>query len=532
MIDLLGRKRRRKEAELRERELTLAEKQADIADRKLKQQSKIIRMMQEENANKASKDQGVPLSAPVLMPSVVPNSKTPAVAMDSCGSIYSYASEGVPNFFGTFMGYPALAAMSQSSDYRSVAETTATEMTREWGRFKIDEPDIEQGDDMTTAELEAFKAEKIAQNAARQKRINDINDSFAAYDIRTLVRKAIEVEMGMGRAQIYIRLDGGHKDENPFLMNSVGVKKGSLKGFRLIEPMWSTPSVYNAADPTADDFYKPTQWFVLGKSVHSDRLMTLIMRPVPDMLKPAYNFGGISMFQLMKPYVERYQRTADSISWVVQAFSLTILHTDMSGILADGESDANLWMRAGMFNRYRENSGLFLADKESEEISQINTPLSGLHELLSKSQEQMGGPSHTPMVKLLGVTQSGLGGGAEGEIAVYRDYIMAQNEAHVRPVIKTIADLIQLSLFGDIDPAIVWEFNPLEQLNEKELAETQEIKMRTAKDGVDGGIVSSQEARKAISKDEQSPFSGIDVDDVPSGEMDGDDNDYADGEQP
>jgi hypothetical protein len=532
MTDLFGRKRRRKEAELRERELVLAEKQADIADRKLKQQQKIIRMMQEENSKDMGKFVMVPLAAPVLMPSVVPQGETPAIAMDSCSSIYSYASEGVPNFYGTFMGYPALAALSQSSDYRAVAETTATEMTREWGRFKIDEPDIEQSDDMTAAELEAYKESKSAESAARQMKINKINDAFDEYGIRSLVRKAIEVEMGMGRAQIYIKLGDAQKDENPFLLNNVGVKKGSLKGFRLIEPMWSTPSVYNANDPTAEDFYKPTQWFVLGKSVHSDRLMTLIMRPVPDMLKPAYNFGGISMFQLMKPYVERYQRTADSISWVVQAFSLTILKTDMSGILADGESDANLWMRAGMFNRYKENSGMMLLDKESEEIDQINTPLSGLHELLSKSQEQMAGPSHTPLVKLLGVTQSGLGSGAEGEITVYRDYIMAQNEAHVRPIIKKIADLVQLDLFGEVDPAIVWEFNPLEQLNGKELAETQEIKMRTAKDGVDGNIISPQEARKALSKDEQSPFSGIDIDDVPSAELDDADSDYSDGEKP
>ncbi len=516
MIDLLGRKRRRKEAELRERELVLAEKQADIADRKLKQQRTIIRMMQDDQHKKAGEAAPAVMAMPVLAPSVVPSGQKAAIAMDSCQSIYDYASQGIPSFYGTFLGYPALAAMSQSSDYRSVAETTATEMTREWGRFKIDEPDIEQSEDLTDAELEAFKENKVAENADRQEKINKINDAFIAFDVRGLVRKAIEVEMGQGRAQLYIKLDGADaKDSNPFVMDTAGVKKGALKGFRLIEPMWSTPSVYNAADPTAANFYVPEKWFVLGREVHADRLMTLIMRPVPDMLKPAYNFGGISMFQLMKPYVERYQRTADSISWVVQAFSLTVLSTDMSGILADGESDSSLWMRAGLFNRYRESSGMMLLDKESEEIGQVNTPLAGLDAILTKSQEQMAGPSHTPLVKLLGVTPTGIGNSADGEIRVYYDYIMAQNEAHVRPMIKKMADLVQLSLFGEIDPAITWEFNPLYQLNDKELAEVQEIKGRNAKNLVDSNIVSPQEARKALSKDEQSDFSGIDVDDVP-----------------
>lgn len=518
MIDLLGRKRRRKEAELRERELELAEKQADIDDRKLRQQRTIIRMMQADHEKLAQKDIPVALTTPMLHPAVVPEGKTSAIAMDSCQSLNEYASTGVPSFYGSFLGYPVLAAMSQSSDYRSVAETTSTEMTREWGRFKIDEPDIEQSEELTDVEMEAFKEQKKAENAARQEKINQINDAFEEYGVRDLIRQCIEIEMGMGRAQIFIRLSGD-KDNNPFVMDSASVKKGSLKGFRVIEPMWSTPSVYNANDPTADDFYVPSHWFVLGKDVHADRLMTLIMRPVPDMLKPAYNFGGISMFQLMKPYVERYQRTADSISWVVQAFSLTILKTDMSSILSDGESDANLWMRAGMFNRYRESSGLMLLDKEAEDINQINTPLSGLHELLSKSQEQMAGPSHTPLVKLLGVTPAGLNSNSDGEIRVYYDYIMALNEAHVAPMIKKIADLVQLNLFGNIDPAIKWEFNPLYQLNDKELAEVQDLKGKNAAQLVAASIVSPQEARKALSKDEQSPFSGIDVDDAPETQM-------------
>ncbi len=514
MIDLLGRKRRRKELELKERELALAEKQADIDDRKLKQQRSIMRMMQEEASQKAGKDVPLKLSAPTLAPSVVPKGVTPAIAMDSCQSMYDYASVGIPSFYGSFLGYPVLAAMSQSSDYRSVAETTATEMTREWGRFKIDEPDTEDSDMLTDVELEALKEQKAALNAERQEKINEINDAFEAYGVRGLIQRAIEVEMGQGRAQIYIDL-GSENNSLPFVMDKRGVKVGSLKGFRLIEPMWSTPSVYNAADPTAADFYKPTKWFVLGKEIHGDRLMTLIMRPVPDMLKPAYNFGGISMFQLMKPYVERYQRTADSISWVVQAFSLTILHTDMSGILTGGESSANLWLRTGIFNQFRENSGMMLLDKADEDISQINTPLSGLHELLSKSQEQMAGPSHTPLVKLLGVTPGGIGNSTEGEIRVYYDYIMAQNEAHTRPIITNIADLIQLNLYGEIDPAIKWEFNPLYQLNEKEMAEVQEIRGRNAKQLVESSVISPQEAREALSKDEQSQYSGIDVDDVP-----------------
>lgn len=516
MIDIFGRKRRQREIALKEREIAAQERLADLEQRKLEQQRRMMSVMLEQQS-KASTP-AVHATAPALIDGVLPAGQKAAVAMDSCQSIYDYASVGIPNFYPSFPGYPALAAMSQSSDYRSVAETTATEMTREWGRFKIDDPDDGADGDMTDAEASAMAEEKEKRDALRRQKIRKIGEEFDRLNIRSLVRRAIEVELSMGRAQIYIKLD--HADDSlPFVTDERGVRPGALKGFRLIEPMWSTPSVYNAADPTAADFYVPSEWFVLGRRVHADRLLTLVMRPVPDMLKPAYNFGGISMFQLMQPYVERYQRTADSVAQLVHSFSMTILSTDMSGILASGESDANLWLRVGLFNKFRDNTNTMMLDKEAEEISQINTPLTSLPELLSKAQEQMAGPSHTPLVKLLGITPSGLNANSDGEIRVYYDYIMAQNEAHIRPLIKKIADLVQLNLYGEIDPAITWEFNPLYQLDAKQMAEVQEIKGRNAVQLVSAGVLSGEEARQALSEDEDSPYSGIDVDAAPSAVM-------------
>lgn len=490
----------KKTQELKERELALAERQADIEEGKARARIRLTSLLAEERSSVA---QPVAVQAPQLPDGVVPKGKTAAVAMDSCQGLYDYATTGDPSFFSTFLGYPALAAMSQSSDYRSVPETTATEMTREWGRFKVENSDTGGN----AAQVEREQEERL-------NKINALTDAFKAHDIRSLIRKAIEVEMTMGRAQIYIKLKTA-RDDLPFVMSTLGVGKDSLEGFRLIEPMWSTPSVYNAADPTALDFYKPSKWFVLGREVHADRLMTLVMRPVPDMLKPAYNFGGLSMLQLMKPYVERYQRTADSISQIVRSFSMTILGTDMSGILADGEGDGDLWLRVGLFNKYRDNSNTMLLDKESEEISQINTPLTALPELLTKSQEQMAAPSHTPLVKLLGITPSGLNASSDGEIRVYYDFIMAQNEAHIRPIIERISTLLQLSMFGEVDNSIVWKFNPLYQLDAKELAEAQDIKGRNYTQLMQSGAVSGEEVRKALAADEDSAFTGIDVDDLP-----------------
>lgn len=440
---------------------------------------------------------------------VMPKGKKPAIAMDSVG-LTTFANAD-PQFYSSFLGYPKLGQLAQSSDYRSVPETTANEITRAWGEVKI------KGDgDQDYAD-----------------KINEIEKRIKALSIRDLMRRHVENEMIFGRSQLFIDIKGHEsKTDLPLLVNGTSLGKGCLKGFRLIEPIWSTPSMYNATDPTGSDFFVPSKWFVLGKEIHADRLMTLIMRPVPDMLKPAYNFSGVSMLQLMQPYVERWQRTVDSVSDLIHSFSITGLKTSMQNILEGGqEGMAQLVLRSQMFSQLRNNQNLMLMDKDTEEFFQFNTPLSTLDNLMQKAQEQMAGPSHTPLVKLLGITPSGLNANSEGEIRVYNDYISSLQEAHLRPQIEIILNLIQLDLFGEIDDQIVFEFNPLEQMNDEQKASIAKTKADADAVYIQAGVLSQEEVRERLAKDEAGDYSGLDVEDVPEPpdwSLDGDNQKEAD----
>lgn len=484
----------RKRLSKREAELAIEQektKQLELEAKKAKSQERLMQMIM---ADESKKNQPMPIESPKIHPGVVPDGITAPVAMDSsCGDVYQYVNTGV-NFYPGFLGYPVLAIMSQSSDYRSVSETTAKEMTREWGKVKS----RDNGEDSTD------KSNIVAQ----------INQALDDFNVRDLMRKHIENEMTFGRSQLYIDIkDHDSIRDTPLIINDKGVKKGDLKGFSVIEPIWSTPSMYNSTDPTRPDFFKPTQWFVLGKDTHSDRLLTLIMRPVSDILKPAYNFSGLSMFQLMKPYVERWQRTTDSISDLIHSFSLTGIATDMEDILSGG-SAASITLRAALFSQLRDNRGLMVTDKEKEEFFQFNTPLSGLDALQRQAQEQMAAPSHTPLVKLLGITPSGLNASGDGEIRVYYDYISSLQKAHMLPQMNVIVDLIQLHLFGKIEDGIYFEFTPLYQLTDKEKAEVNNLNADSATKYHMIGAVDGQEVRQALSTDETSKFTFIDPDEI------------------
>lgn len=418
--------------------------------------------------------------------------KVAPVAMDSCNGISSYANTD-PMFYGGFIGYPTLTMMAQSADYRNVPDTNALEMTREWGKVVVKGDGEEDSSD----------------------KVQKLTEEFERIDARNIIRKHIENEGLFGMSHLFIKIKGqDDKTDLPLIYENV--PKGGLEGIILIEPIHSSPAAFNASNPLEFDFYKVNNWFVQGVNIHQDRLLTLVTRPVPDLLKPAYNFGGLSWLQIMKPYVERFQRDTDSISDLISKFSLTALKTNMETILQGGEEGASqLMLRAQMMGQFRDNLNMLLMDMDGEDLVQINTPMTGLVDLWAKSQELMAMPSHTPLVKLTGITPSGLNASSDGEIRVYNDWISGLQNAFILPQIMKILRIAQMSLFGEIDSNISFEFNSLKQMDDSELADLNLKKAQTAGALIEAGVLSQEDERSRLSNDQDSGYGFIDPDKVP-----------------
>jgi hypothetical protein len=248
--------------------------------------------------------------------------------------------------------------------------------------------------------------------------------------------------------------------------------------------------------------------------------MTIVTRPLPDILKPAFNFAGMSLSQLAEPYVDNWLRTRQSVSDLISNFSITALATSMDQVLQGDDDGSDLINRATLFTTLRSNKGLMLIDKEREELIQINTPLSGLHELQSQAQEQMCSVSRLPAIILTGISPSGLNASSEGEVRAFYDWIAAQQENHWRRPIETILSLVQLSLFGEIDPDISFNFAPLYQMSAIDLAGIRAQDANTAATYIDRGVLDPQEERERLARSNDSGYHGLDVDAMPEIEPD------------
>ena len=429
----------------------------------------------------------------------------------------------------TFLGYAYLSELTQRPEYRRISERIATEMTRKWIRLTTSD-DGDEDNDSVPGEEEIAEGEgandakpKPKKNPLESK-IKKIDAEMKRLNVRDAFRKAAELDGFFGRGHLY--LDTGDTDNPQELLTSIGTgsdaismakfagRRNFLRAVKPVEPIWCYPAQYNATDPLKDDWYNPSLWFAQAKQLDHTRLLTFVGRELPDILKPAYAFGGLSLSQMAKPYVDNWLRTRQAVTDLVESFSYTGLYTNMAATLSGAGGD-EVFDRVDMFNNTRSNRGSMVLDKDTEEFFNIATPLGSLDALQAQSQEQMSSVSGIPLVILLGITPQGLNASSEGEIRVFYDFIHAFQELLFKDKLKRVIDFIQLSLFGEVDPAIGFEFEPLWSLDEKQQAEVRKLDMETDVGYADAGVISPEEVRHKIIADDNSPYGGLDPDDVP-----------------
>lgn len=440
---------------------------------------------------------------PEPMPGVLPS----GIAMDSncfppVGAMTQWAGGAIYHEGLAFMGYPLLAELAQRVEYQNIGKIWAEHVTRKW------------------IELKGPNEEKLKALDAELKRL----------DFRAKANDMVKKDCQFGRCQLFLDCDDYDRPEElatPLPADKRKVnKKRPLQRIKVIEPMWSYPGPYNSTNPRDPTFYRPQQWYMMGDTIDESRLLTLVGIEMPDMLKPAYAFGGMSMTQAVKPYVDNWLRSRQSASDLLNAFSTMVFKTELDDLLSGG-SARTVNDRMNVFNRHRSNRGTFVIGSE-EELTNVAVPLSGVADLVSQAQEQMASAARIPLSILLQVTPTGLNASSEGETRSFYADINAYQEDALRPIVQRVIELAQLSLWDEIDPEITFIFPPLWEMTAKESAEINKLEAETDAAYVNAGIVSNEEARERISQDETNLYHGVDLSGKAPDMDAGNDNENAD----
>lgn len=416
-------------------------------------------------------------------------------------------------------------AASPSAALAGEGNEEDTEGKAQFGEQREEEqpfPDGEEGKPGEEGELDGDLEAAAKKLDEKSERIKELEDELDRLNVRDIFYKLAEMDGWMGRVHLYI--DTGATDNPDELKTDLGdgrnevtkakFKQGSLERLAVIEPVWTYPQNYNSNDPLKKEWYNPSHWFVMGKQLHTSRLLTFVGRPVPDILKPAYAFGGLSMSQIAKPYIDNWLNTRQSVNDIIRAFSVMVVSTDMMARLQS--SDEDLFDRIDLFNALRDNRGTFVIDKETEDFKNVSAPLSSLDQLQAQAQEHMASVSRIPLVKLLGISPHGLNASSEGELKAFYDTIASFQEFFFRPHLTKIIHFAMMNLWGEVDEEITFKFEDLWALDEKEQAEVEKIRAETGDILINGSnAITPAEERKRVANTAETPYEGLDVNNVP-----------------
>jgi phage-related protein (TIGR01555 family) len=396
-------------------------------------------------------------------------------------------SDNILSWYGShgFIGYQSCAILSQNWLVMRACSVPAKEAVR-------------KGWDITVNANEDETKEVIEQlrNLDKKYKVNKNLVEFVQFG------RVFGIRIAMFKVETPNPTDYYKK---PFNIDSV--TKGSYKGISQIDPYWVAPILdgVDASDPSSMTFYEPTYWTINGVTIHRSHLIIMRNVEVPDMLKPTYFYGGISVPQLIYERVYAAERTADEAPALALSKRLTVLQTDTEAALRNKEEFEQSLLQ---WAYYRDNFGVKVVGID-EKIEQFDTALGDLDNTIMTQYQLAASAANMPATKLLGTTPKGFNSTGQYEEQSYQMELESVQTHDLTPLLERhYAMCIKSDLGKDVfNFNILWK--PTEAATELDKANINLTKAQTDQIYFDTGAIDGRMIHDRLIKDVDSGYDGL-----------------------
>ena len=346
---------------------------------------------------------------------------------------------------------------------------------------------------------------------------DEILAEFKRQDKKHKVSQSMKEFIHMGRiygirvAIFRVRSTDPQYYEKPF--NPDGITPGSYMGISQVDPIWMVPELTDASlnDPASLRFYEPEFYTIGGMRYHRSHLCIYIPHPVPDVIKPTYQFGGKSVPQLIYERVYAAERTANEAPQLVTTKRLVVFKTDAPSFWSNL---TNSVQRLADWTLNRDNYGAMVCDKDSEDIVQHDTGLTDLDATIMTQYQLVASISEVPATKLLGTTPKGFNSTGESEAEDYRIMLESIQANDLAPFLERHHLMVWHSVikpkFGmteNIEIESSWR--PMDSPTAAEWADVNLKKAQTAVAYAGIGAIDGQDVREQLRRDKDSDYFGL-----------------------
>src|SRR5690606_27836854 len=163
-------------------------------------------------------------------------------------------------------------------------------------------------------------------------------------------------------------------------------------------------------DPASRTYYEPTYWRVGDRVIHHSHLHIFVPYPVPDFLKPSYNYLGMPVPQRVMERVYAAERSANEGPQLLTTKRTTTLQVSDAALTNRDALEKNI--RA--WTALRDNYGVKVNGPE-ENMQQFDTALADVDTVIMTQYQLVAAAAHVPATKLFGTQPKGFNATGEYE---------------------------------------------------------------------------------------------------------------------
>lgn len=355
---------------------------------------------------------------------------------------------------------------------RTIVDTPAADMTREWRRIKCEGAE----------DIEALEKELCLQQ---------------------------DVEEAIAWSRLYggsgILMLTGQDLSKPLNLNKI--KKGDLERFLVFDRWDLVPQTLQTWNVLARNYLSPEFYTIRGgaQTIHWSHIARFNGERLPRRWMQQTQGFGDSVLRKCIDDVMDMVASKDGIAELMQEANIDVINRrGLSDELASDE-DESIIKRYEAFSMMKSNINMALLDGD-EVLTRNTLNLSGVAPILETFITWISGAAKIPVTKLFGTSAKGMNATGEGDMHNYYDMIRGEQTSKIAMGLRVIDEVLVRSALGSFPEQFDYVWNPLSQPDQLETEQAGLLRAQRDRSYMEDGIVTKSQVQRELQADEKYQF--------------------------
>lgn len=312
--------------------------------------------------------------------------------------------------------------------------------------------------------------------------------------------------------------------EKPLNINAV--KKGGLKRLIVLDRYDMQAITLNTWDILAENYLMPEFYNIRGgqQRIHWSHFARFPGAKLPLRQRAQTQGWGDSELRKCMDDVMDMVAAKDGISELMQECNIDSIKREKLSEELSSDQDDMIIKRYQLFSLMKSVANLALLDGD-ETLERNTLNLSGVAPIIQQFMIWICGAADIPVTRFFGQAASGLNATGEGDERNYYNKIRSSQLTQIDPGMRSLDEVMVRSALGYWPDDFNYEWNPLRQLSEAEMATAAKTRADKHQILVDMNAVRVSQVMRVLQADEEYDISDEDIEAQERAENDMDDDD-------